>query len=232
MCAAMPRLARFVTEFGAQAVPEHAGFMHPERWPDLDWPALGRSYALQKDAFDHYVPPADYETFDAWRAATQEYQAQVIRFHIETLRRLKYRPNGGFCQFSFGDAQPGVTWSVLDHERSPKRGYRALAAACAPVIVVATRPARQYSPGESAVWSVHVVSDLRTPFNGVVTATMAWGGGSRAWAWEGEVPADECVRVGTIRWDMPSEAGPVHLDLALAGPGISASNHYETRIGA
>jgi hypothetical protein len=46
------------------------------------------------------------------------------------------------------------------------------------------------------------------------------------------VPADECVRVGTIRWDMPSEAGPVHLDLALAGPGISASNHYETRIGA
>ena len=33
-----------------------------------------------------------------------------------------------------------MTWSVLDHEREPKAGYGALAAACAPVIVVADRP--------------------------------------------------------------------------------------------
>ena len=40
-CAA-PR-PRFVSEFGAQAVPTTADFMQPERWPDLDWDDLSRA---------------------------------------------------------------------------------------------------------------------------------------------------------------------------------------------
>ena len=36
--ARLPVLARFVSEFGAQAVPETAEFMQPERWPE---PRLG-----------------------------------------------------------------------------------------------------------------------------------------------------------------------------------------------
>ncbi|MBV9413277.1 MAG: hypothetical protein JO148_16920, partial [Acidimicrobiia bacterium] len=138
--AAWPRLARFVSEFGAQAVPNTDEFMEPERWPDLDWDRLWRTHALQRYAFDRYVPPADYATYDEWRVATQEYQATVIKHHIEALRRLKYRPTGGFCQFAFADAHPSVTWSVLDHTRSPKRGFAALRDACRPVIVVADRP--------------------------------------------------------------------------------------------
>ena len=94
LCASMPRLARFVTEFGAQAVPADAEFCEPERWPDLDWERLGHRHALQKPVFDKYVPPADYATFDEWRDATQRYQATVIKHHIETLRRIKYRPGG------------------------------------------------------------------------------------------------------------------------------------------
>ena len=43
---AVPRMVRFVSEFGAQAVPETAEFMEPERWPDLDWDRLGRTHAL------------------------------------------------------------------------------------------------------------------------------------------------------------------------------------------
>ena len=60
LCARVPRLARFVTEFGAQAVPADATFCEPERWPDLDWEYLGRKHALQKPMFDQHVPPADY----------------------------------------------------------------------------------------------------------------------------------------------------------------------------
>ena len=39
----LPRMVRFVSEFGAQAVPsgDAAAFAHPERWPDLDWDDLG-----------------------------------------------------------------------------------------------------------------------------------------------------------------------------------------------
>src|SRR5204863_10212855 len=76
---AVPRLARFVTEFGAQAVPESAEFMEPERWPKLDWDRLFEHNACQKRVFDRVVPPADFATFDEWRAATQEYQAALVQ---------------------------------------------------------------------------------------------------------------------------------------------------------
>ena len=133
------RMARFVTEFGAQAVPTDADFCEPERWPDLDWERLGRTHALQRSLFDRHVPPDDHATFDAWRAATQAYQATVVRRHIEALRRIKYRPTGGFAQFCFADGHPAVTWSVLGHDRAPKAAYEALRDACRPVIVVADR---------------------------------------------------------------------------------------------
>src|SRR5690606_28306584 len=105
---AFPRLGRFVSELGAQAVPDTADFMEPERWPDLDWARLEAHHSLQKGIFDQRVPPAEHATFDAWRAATQAYQATVIRRQIEALRRIKYRPTGGFAQFLLADGHPGV----------------------------------------------------------------------------------------------------------------------------
>ena len=68
-------------------------FCEPERWPDLDWERLGHTHALQKPIFDRFVPPAEHATFDAWSDATQAYQAMVVRRHVETLRRIKYRPD-------------------------------------------------------------------------------------------------------------------------------------------
>ena len=223
--AAVPRLARFVTEFGAQAVPSSAAWMEPERWPELDWPQLTGHHALQLEIMDRYVPREG--SFDAWVAASQAYQARVIRFHVETLRRLKYRPTGGFCQFSFADAYPAVTWAVLDHERRPKQGYHALAAACAPVIVVADRPAEHYPPGAELRLAVHVVSDLRRPLEGArVVATL----GADRFGWEGDVPADSCVKVGTLEATLPSTPGDLRLELALTAAGVCARNLYDLRI--
>ena len=229
--AAFPRLARFVTEFGAQAVPPSADWMEPERWPDLDWPGLERRHALQLEAFERYVPPSAFATFDEWRAATQAYQATVIRFHIETLRRLKYRPTGGFCHFFFADGHPGVTWSVLDHERRPKTGYAALAAACAPVIVVAERPAPAYEPGAELALDVHVVNDLRRTLSALqVSGMVSWAGGQARTGWTGDVPADSCIRIGTLRATLPDDPGPVQVSLALDGDGITARNSYGTEV--
>ena len=231
LCAAFPRLARFVTEFGAQAVPTVADFMEPDRWPDLDWDRLARTHALQKPIFDRHVPPADYETFAQWQAATQRYQADLVRFHIETLRRLKYRPTGGFCQFSFADGHPAITWSVLDHQREPKLGFDALAAACAPVIVVADRPDAEYRPGQAMALDVHVVSDLRGPVPGAtVTARLGWPDGEHRWRWQGDIPADACVRVGTVQALVPATVGPLTLDLELSADGVKAANSYLSSI--
>jgi beta-mannosidase len=230
--ARFPVLARFVSEFGAQAVPPDAAFMHPERWPDLDWEHLETHHVLQRATLDKRVPPGPHPTFDSWRAATQAYQVQVLRHHIETLRRLKYRPTGGFCVFMFADAQPAVSWSILDHQRNPKAGYHAVAAACAPVIITATRPRPGYGAGDQIALDLHAISDLRRSVDGAVaSATLRWPGGTQSWRFAGDVPADSCVRIGRVEHTLAAApAGPLTLDVSLHWDGGIARNSYASRV--
>lgn len=228
----MPRLGRFVTEFGAQAVPTDAAFCEPERWPDLPWERLGHTHALQKALFDRFVPPENYATFEEWKIATQTYQAVVVRRHIEALRRIKYQPTGGFAQFCFADSHPAVTWSVLGEDRQPKLAYDALRLACQPIIVVADRLPEVLRPGDALNLDVHVVSDRRHIVTDVeVTATLSWpGGGTRTWRWAGDIPADSCQRVGTVRAAVPDAPGALVLAIAAHGSGERAENCYEATI--
>ena len=226
---AFPRMARFVSEFGAQALPVTDGFVDPGAWPDLDWEVLERRHGLQRAMFARNgLDPASFDSYASWKDATHQYQATVLKHHVETLRRLKYRPTGGFCQFLLNDAHPAVTWSVLGHDRAAKPGYEALAAACRPVIVVCERPPATVSPGDALALDVHVVSDRRTPIaDAVVEATVGWTGGSHTWRWQGEVAADVCVRVGTLAVLVPDVPGPLTIDLSMAE---LATNRYETTI--
>ncbi|HUF32306.1 MAG TPA: hypothetical protein VMN58_03740 [Acidimicrobiales bacterium] len=226
----VPNLARFVSEFGAQSLPDTDDFLEPDRWPDLDWDRLEHTHGLQRSIFDHRVPPGDHPTLASWRAATQAYQATVVKHHVEHLRRLKYHPAGGFAQFSFADGHPAVSWSVLDHERRPKEAHRAMVEACRPVIVVADRPPVGVAPGDALALDVHVVSDLRRPLTATVTATLAWDGGERTWRWEGEVAADAVARVGTVEAVVPDEPGALTLTLTLRSPDATADNRYESTI--
>jgi beta-mannosidase len=231
--ARLPILARFVSEFGAQAVPDDAGFMHPERWPDLAWDELEAHHCLQRAIFEQRIPPSRYQTFEEWRAATQRYQAELLRHHIETLRRLKYRPTGGFCLFLLADSQPAVTWSILDHQRNPKEAYQAVTDACAPVIITADRPAASYQPGRRLTLNVHVVSDLRRPLLGAIAeARLSWPGGERVWRFAGDVPADSCVRIGRLDQVLePSRGeGPIRIDLTLQWGEGTTTNSYLSRV--
>jgi beta-mannosidase len=229
--ATIPRMVRFVAELGTQSIPDEAAFMAPELWPDLDWELLTERHSLQGDVFARRLPPTAFATFDDWRLATQTYQASVLKQHIEHLRRLKYRPTGGFAVCSLADAHPAVTWSLLGHDRAPKLAYQALVDACRPVLVVADRPPLTASPGTALALDVHVVSDLRQPLDGAdVTARVAWNGGSHAWRWAGDVPADSCVRIGTVSFVVPDTTGVLTVDLELVAGDIAASNRYETTI--
>ena len=229
---AMPRLGRFVTEFGAQAVPATADFCEPERWPDLDWTKLGHTHSLQKAMFDKVVPPAEHATFEQWQAATQTYQATVVRRQIEALRRIKYQPTGGFAQFCFADGHPAVTWSVLGHDRAPKLAYEALRDACRPVIVVADRLPEDVHPGDPLDLDVHVISDLRAAVDDAeITASLLWAdGGTRTWRWSGDIPADGCQRVGTVSIEVPDAPGPLALVLRCQWHGEAITNRYDSTI--
>ena len=155
----------------------------------------------------------------------------MIKHHVETLRRLKYRPAGGFCQFCFADGHPSVTWSVLDHQRVPKAGLAALRDACRPVIVVADRLQETYEAGDALALDVHVVNDRRKPVRGQVTAELAWSGGRHTWVWEGDVDEDACALVGTVQAVVPDALGPLTLQLELSGEAL-ATNRYESVVTA
>jgi len=212
-----PKLARFVSEFGAQAVPESAAFMEPERWPDLDWGGLEARHNLQKHHFDRLVPPDEYATFDDWRAATQAYQAALIQLQIEDLRRLRHRPTGGFLQFCFADGHPGVTWSVLDHDRLPKAGLTALTAACRPVLPMV----------DPRTGHVHVANELRTPFPG---AEIEVRSGDGRWAFAGDLAADSLAYVGRV--DIPDGEEEVEVTLSQADLGEIANRYGPALLSA
>ena len=73
---------------------------------------------------------------------------------------------------------------------------------------------------------MHVVSDLRTAIDGAeVAAHLSWTGDGRSWRWSGDVPADECVRVGTVGLAVPDAPGPVRLALTCRYDGTGGLQH-------
>ncbi|MGE3620543.1 MAG: hypothetical protein AB7L84_08775 [Acidimicrobiia bacterium] len=230
-CRAVPRLARGLTGFGTASVPEHAGFCGPERWPDLDWEELAAHHGLEEARFRRYVPPDGFATFEDWAAATRRHQAEVGRRQAEHLRRLKYRPAGGFLHALLRDPAPAVSAALVDHEGACKPAFAALRAASQPIVVVADRLPVRVRPGEALALDVHVVSDLRTVVEDVeVTARASWDGGAHAWRWRGDVPADACVRVATLQLVAPDVEGPLHLDLTCAYDGVEVAGGDETSV--
>jgi len=212
---AWPRQARFVTEFGAQAVPETDGFLvdahgAAQRWPDLEWEELWHRHALQWRVFERYVPMADHPTYASWKAATQEYQAALLQLQCEDLRRVKYRPNGGFLQFCFADAHDAVTWSVLDVRRVPKPGFAALRDACRPVLPM-VEPRRGL---------VHVVSERSDPLEG---ATVTVRGPVRTWTFTGDLAADAVTYVGTV--EITDDTNEVEVTLEHPAVGHVANRY-------
>ena len=147
------------------------------------------------------------------------------------MRRLKYRPAGGFCLFSLADAIPAVTWSLLGHDRTAKLAYHVVAEACRPVIVVADRMPAAVAPGETLALDVHVVSDRREPIEGAHHLGRPVLAGRRpGLAVAGDIPADGCVRVGTVQVVVPATSGRLVLDLDLVAGDDAVTNRYESLI--
>lgn len=226
----IPRLVRFVSEFGAQSVPASASNYVNERcWPELDWDHLAKHHGLEVDVMRHRHPPEDFSSFAAWRAETQRYQAELLRRHIETLRRLKYNPAGGFCFSWLADPSPLMSASVLDHDRQPKLAWAAVVDVCKPVIVVHDPLPSPLAPGQSLQLDVHVVNDLREAVAATVAVTASWRGGHRQWGFRGDVAADHCSLVGQLSFAAPDSPGDLLLGVALDGQTVSGVPVTATR---
>lgn len=221
-----PRLGRFVAEFGAQAPAGDGSLLDLDgdaaaRWPDLDWSDLSDRYALELGPVRRQVPPEAYPSLADWTAAAQAHQAEVVRRHVETLRRLKYRPTGGFAAFALADPAPAATAALLDHERTPKPAWEAFVAACAPTIAVLDELPERVQADDRLGLELHVVNDLRVPVEGLRTVmTAAWEGREdepfHRVGWAGSVAADSVERVGAVELTVPAPPP----DAPAGGPAV------------
>jgi len=129
----------FVTEYGSQSLPKLGllkQFIPPtELWPPK-WRHF-RNHCLQVEIMQKWIGLAkDCKNLEEFIDKSQEYQSLQLKYHTEFYRRHKFRPANGALQFVFNDCWPAITWSVVDYERTPKKGYYALAKAFSPVHVM------------------------------------------------------------------------------------------------
>ncbi len=234
----IPRMVRWVSSFGAQSIPVSADVAIRPRNASGDWrPDLGLladRYGLSETSFRHYLPATGTHGPEEWIEASQGYQAILLRRQIETLRRLKYKPTGGFTFAALADSRPAISFAIYDHDRNPKHAVEAVRSACQPVIVVADRLPAELDPGDAVLLDVHIVSDLPRPLeNVVVLASLETPTGVEQWAWRGEVAPDSVARLGSINWIVPEAGGVVELSLeARSGDHVLADNGYRAHINA
>lgn len=223
-----------VTEFGAQALPGRDGLAELGIDPadkTVNWGLLARRCA-QPALLRRRL--GDIEDLDELIAASQAYQAMLVRAHVEHYRRHKFQPCNGAHVFAFVDCWPAVTWSVLDHGRRPKPAYRALACAMSPLQVFA-EPLPRCSVGEAQAIRAAIVNDLAVAHRGLgVRARLS---ASDAAQQPVELGCHVDVRSGGLEevevgiWS-PTQAGPWLLEMWLEHPDVPSAEPYMLGVSA
>ena len=90
---------------------------------------------------------------------TQDYQIAIHRHYIDRLRMRKYRPTGGILPFMFHDANPAISWSIVDYWRVPKRSYTAMQLAFRPQYIFCVLPRTTMPQGQTIDIPITVVND-------------------------------------------------------------------------
>ncbi len=229
-----PAWSASCSEFGAQAVPETADFVEPERWPDLDWERLEAHHGLQTrvprppGAARPTTPPS---TTGGRRPRRTRPRSSATT--SRTLRRLKYRPTGGFAQFLLTDAQPAVTLvGARPRAGAQGRATRRCWRRAGPSSSSPTACPTSVAPGDALALDVHVVSDLRVPLVRAVgqrRADLARRRTARGTGAARSPPTAACASAGSTPRSPACPASLV-LDLTLTAGDVTATNRYQTVI--
>jgi len=134
-----PTASPFLTEYGTESLPPAATVRKMaggDQWP-LDYKKL-EYYNLQVKPMLEISKVKIGNNLEEFVENSQIYQADVLKLATEMYRLQKYVMIGGMFQFMFVDSWPSITWSVVTYDRTPKRGYYAMAKAYQPVLVGTT----------------------------------------------------------------------------------------------
>src|SRR5262249_42650768 len=130
-------LPGFVSEFGAQAAPTLGSAAWDElgaHWPvasdDPRW--LFSGFQLPAWAEHGAGLPEDHGSLEEFVAAGQEYQAQLLGYAIDQLRKRKFEPCWGALVYQLVDPFPGIGFGLADSARVPRTAMEVVREAVAP----------------------------------------------------------------------------------------------------
>ncbi len=176
-----PNNARFVTEFGAQSFPNYESAI---KFMDADIRQLDVATLMRKHSFQPHM----LSYWMDWRAApdlshlidmTQDYHIMINRHYIDRLRLRKYAPTGGILPFMFTDANPAISWSIIDYWRVPKRVYYAMQLAFRPQYIFCVMARTRIARGETLNLPITVVNDAHDAVAVTIEVAVTAPDGSR-----------------------------------------------------
>lgn len=152
-----------------------------------------------------------------------EYQAELIQYQVEHLRRLRATACAGYIHFWLKDTVPQVGCGVLDSNCLPKGGYDALRRASQPLHVALEHDGKR----PYALW---VYNDTPQAYADVtVRCTVRDENGSSLFKqdYPCHIRANASQRIATADWGMVArQADRVELALCGADGGVLAENFY------
>ena len=244
---AIPRAVRFVqitpspSASAGSIAPAEVASDELRRWPPDELAALVGDSPIDLDLLADRLPPEAFDTSDDWQRATRNYQAELIRIQVETLRRLKYHPSGGFVIAHLADIRPVMSTALIDHEGTTKPAYDALRAACAPVLVTLSPWPHCAHPGDEMQCAIHVINDKRqslhdarvtvrlhvaTDADATTSDDRHAAGSVTSWEFGGDVDADAVALVGRISLTVPERATRIDASLRLICAELTATRTY------
>jgi len=130
--------ARFVSEFGIQAAPSRdtlSRWLAPDQMKLDSAGFLSRIKDHPKDKVNAMLLPVTGlpGDLDRYIEYTQLVQAEGLKFGIEHYRRRKPHCSGTLI-WQYNDCWPGISWSLIDHDRVRKAAWFYVARAYAPVL--------------------------------------------------------------------------------------------------
>ncbi len=233
------RKVRFVTEFGAQAFPNLESLQkfpcfkdNPEDLFPLNTAILIKYHRYQQMFVRNYAKEENFKTLEEFIQATQDYQAEIAKFHIELFRFLKYDHCGGVIHFLFNDCFPGITWSIVDYWREPKKAYYVVKNCFEPVYPFIMKwPNKNYTQGKRFKTELYVTNDLHQEFNDIkLTVDISPSSGKAIFQNEYNINIDKdsLIKIGEINVLLPKgRSGRYKLNLKLHLPDKIVYNEYE-----
>ena len=151
------------------------------------------------------------------------YQAGLVQFHVEHLRRLRSDGCAGYIHFWLADIVPQVGCGVLDSNRVPKGGYAALKHASQPLLPMLEHDGRQ----TYALWVLNDTPAAYPAARLTWTVTDSTGAVRLSGETTLDVPTNESYRVAAANWTVPAaDCALVTLALYAADGVLLSDNQY------